>query len=161
MRITRLGLLGALVLGVTGCQEKEFGPFTTEVPPLAFVRYINALPDTNNTTVRFVDQLEFTPMTFLNVPFRGLAQGNYQGLEAGARRFKVFTYDPNLASSANGLGATTVQLADTTFTFLAGKYYTVLHMGCYRSPCRRAARPRRSSSSMTTSRRRTRPSSSA
>ncbi|MFM8566327.1 MAG: DUF4397 domain-containing protein [Gemmatimonadota bacterium] len=134
MRITRLGLLGALVFGVTGCQEKEFGPFTTEIPPLAFVRYINALPDTNNTTVRWVDQLEFTPMSFLNVPFRGLAQGNYQGLEAGSRRFKVFTYDPNLASSGNGLGATTAQLADTAFAFQAGKYYTILHMGCYRSP---------------------------
>lgn len=133
MRIARFSLLGALVLGAIGCQEKDAGPFTTEIPPLAFVRYINAVPDTNNLTVRWVDQLEFTPMTFVNVPFRGLGQGNYQGLEAGSRRFKVFTYDPNLSTSAGGLGATTAQLADTTFTFQAGKYYTLLHMGFART----------------------------
>jgi hypothetical protein len=133
MRIARFSLLGALVLGAIGCQEKDAGPFTTEIPPLAFVRYINAVPDTLNTTVRWVDQLQFTPMTFVNVPFRGLGQGNYQGLEAGSRRFKVFTYDPNLSTSAGGLGATTAQLADTTFTFQAGKYYTLLHMGYART----------------------------
>ena len=133
MRIARFSLLGALMLGAIGCQEKDAGPFTTEIPPLAFVRYINAVPDTLNLTVRWVDQLEFTPMTFVNVPFRGLGQGNYQGLEAGSRRFKVFTYDPNLSTSAGGLGATTAQLADTTFTFQAGKYYTLLHMGYSRT----------------------------
>ena len=133
MRIARFSLLGALVLGAIGCQEKDAGPFTTEIPPLAFVRYINAVPDTNNLTVRWVDQITFTPMTFVNVPFRGLGQGNYQGLEAGSRRFKVFTYDPNLSTSAGGLGATTAQIADTTFTFQAGKYYTLLHMGFSRT----------------------------
>lgn len=125
MRIARLGMLGALVFAAAACQNDDGGATTPNIPPLAFVRYINAVPDTMNTTVRWIDQVEFTPTTFVNVPFRGMGQGGYQGLEAGSRRFRVFTYDPNFY--------TTAQLADTTFTFVAGEYYTLLHAGYARA----------------------------
>jgi len=133
MRLSRLSLVAALVLGAVGCKEADLAPVTAEIPPLAFVRYINAVPDTNNTVVRWIDQLEFTPQTFVNVPFRGLGQGGYQGLEAGARTLRVFTYDPNLNSSTNGLGATTAQLTELTYTYEPGKYYTLLHLGYART----------------------------
>lgn len=131
MRIARFAFVGALLLGAAACQTDDGGPVTAKIPPLAFVRYINAVPDTNNTTVRWVDQLDFTPMTFVNVPFRGMGQGGYQGLEAGSRHFRVFTYDPRLAGG--NTDAVTAQLADTTFSFVAGQYYTLLHLGFART----------------------------
>lgn len=125
MRIARLGMLGALLFAAAACQTDDGGATIPNIPPLAFVRYINAVPDTMNTTVRWVDEIQFTPTTFVNVPFRGLGQGNYQGLEAGSRRFRVFTFDPTFL--------TTDQLADTAFTFVAGQYYTLLHTGYARA----------------------------
>lgn len=131
MRFARIALVGALLFGAAACQTDDGGPVTSKIPPLAFVRYINAVPDTNNLTVRWVDQLDFTPQTFVNVPFRGLGQGGYQGLEAGSRHFRVFTYDPRLAGG--NTDAVTAQMADTTFQFVAGQYYTILHLGYART----------------------------
>lgn len=133
MRIARIGMLGALVLGAAACQTDDGGATTPNIPPLAFVRYINAVPDTFNLTVRFIDQVSYTPQTFVNVPYRGVGQGGYQGLRAGVRRFRVFTFDPNLNSNTNLLGASTAQLADTSFNFVAGQYYTLLHWGFSRA----------------------------
>ena len=131
MRIARIGLVGALLLGAAACQTEDGSAVSATIPPLAFVRYINAVPDTNNLTVRWVDQLDFSPQTFVNVAFRGMGQGGYQGLEAGSRHLRVFTHDPALAGNVGG--AVTAQLADTTFTFVAGQYYTLLHLGYART----------------------------
>jgi hypothetical protein len=133
MRLSRFSLFAALVLGAVGCKEADLSPVVAKIPPLAFVRYINAVPDTLNTTVRWIDKVEFTPQTFANVPFRGMGQGGYQGLEAGARTLRVFTYDPALNTSNSPLGATTAQLTELTHTFEAGKYYTLLHLGYARA----------------------------
>lgn len=132
MRIARISLVGALLFGVAACQTEDGSAVAANVPPLAYVRYINAVPDTNNLTVRWVDQIDFTPMTFVNVPYRGLGQGGYQGLEAGSRQFRVFTHDPRLTSNTTG-AAVTAQLADVTFNFVAGQYYTLLHFGYART----------------------------
>lgn len=99
------------------------------IPPLAYVRYINAVPDTNNTLVRWVDQVSFVPQTFVNVPYRGIGQGNYQGVDVRAKHIRVFTADfANFTAAIN-----TVVLLDTNITFEAGKYYTLLHSGYARS----------------------------
>ncbi len=136
MKFTRFTLLAVAALTAAACQTDDGALTPTEIPPLAFVRYINALPDTLSTTVRFVDQVEFSPQTFVAVPFRGLGGGNYQGTQAGSRSFKVFTYQVigPLAPAAGN----TVELADVTHTFEAGKYYTVLFSGFARggSPAR-------------------------
>ncbi len=124
MRLSRFALLGAAVSAMAGCSEPNDGPTLANNPPFAFVRYINAVPDTLNTTVRFIDQVQNSPMTFVNVPFRGLGQGNYQPTEAGARKFRVFTFSPDVSAAGN-----TNILVDTTITFEAGKYYTLLHLG--------------------------------
>ena len=56
MRLARFALLGAALTAVTGCSDSTEGPTTPNIPALAFVRYINAIPDTLNTTVRFIDE---------------------------------------------------------------------------------------------------------
>ena len=58
MRLSRFALLGVAVSAMVGCSEPSDGPTTPNTPPLAYVRYINAVPDTLNTTVRFIDQIE-------------------------------------------------------------------------------------------------------
>ncbi len=129
MRFSRLAGLVTAVMTMVGCSEPSDAPTTPNIPPLAYVRYINAVPDTLNTTVRFIDQVEYSPMTFVNVAFRALGQGNYQPTAAGSRKFRVFTAD---AVNFSAAGNTTV-LVDTTITFEAGKYYTLLHSGFARA----------------------------
>lgn len=129
MRLFRFVPLALAAVALAACSEASDDPTTPDVPPLAYVRYINAVPDTLNTTVRFIDQLQYSPMSFANVPFRGLGQGNYQPTAAGARKFRVFTADVVNFSAA---GNTTI-LVDTTITFEAGKYYTLLHSGFARA----------------------------
>ena len=125
MRLSRISLLGVAVSAMVGCSEPSNEPTTPNTPPLAFVRYINAVPDTLNTTLRFIDQVAYSPMSFANVAFRGLGQGSYQPTEAGSRKFRVFTADVTNYSTAGN----TQILVDTTITFEAGKYYTLLHLG--------------------------------
>lgn len=129
MRLTRLAMLTLGAALTAACSEPSNDPTTPDIPPLAYVRYINAVPDTLNTTVRFIDQVAWSPISFVNVPFRGLGQGNYQPTQAGSRKFRVFTTDATNFSTAGN----TVILVDTTLTFEAGKYYTLLHMGYARA----------------------------
>jgi len=124
MRIARSITLALAAMAAAAC-SREATVETPTIPPLAYVRYINAVPDTLNTTVRWIDELEFTPQTFINVPFRSQGQGGYQGLKAGSRKFRVFTADVSTFSTAGN----TQILVDTTITFDAGKYYTLLHVG--------------------------------
>ena len=126
MRISKFPLLVALsALGVVGCSTDDGSLTASSTPPLAFVRYVNALPDTMNTTVRWVDYLEFTPQTFVNVAFRAFGQGMYQGLKPGSRHFKIFNADiVNYSTAGN-----TAVLADVTQSFEANKYYTILFTG--------------------------------
>ena len=125
MRYTRIFTFAAVAFGLAACSEPSNEPKLAKLPPLAYVRYINAIPDTLNTTVRFQDQVEYSPQSFVNVAFRGLGAGNYQPTEAGNRKFKVFTAD---AVNWSVAGNTQV-LQDTDMSFEAGKYYTVLHAG--------------------------------
>lgn len=128
MRFFRTFSFLAVGVALVGCSEDGSKPTTPDVPPLAYVRYINAVPDTLSTTVRFVDQVKYSPMTWAAVPFRGLGQGNYQPTQAGARKLKVFTYSANYDVAGN-----TQVLVDTTLTFEAGKHYTLLHAGYARA----------------------------
>lgn len=129
MRFLSIALLAAAGVALTGCNDDDGGPSTPALPPGAYVRYINAVPDTLNTTVRFQNQVEYVPQTFVNVAFRAQGQGNYQFTQAGSQRFKVFTADFVTFSTAGN----TVVLVDTTITFEAGKYYTLLHTGYARA----------------------------
>jgi hypothetical protein len=131
MRFARNFLLLTLALGAVACADEDLGPTTAVIPPLAYVRYIHALPDTFATTVRWIDDIEFTPQTFTNVGFRTEGQGGFQGLRAGSRRFRVFTYQQNTLEFP--IAGNTTVLGDTTFNFVAGTYYTILHTGFTRT----------------------------
>ena len=140
MRFVRNTLLAALSFGALACSEPDSGPFIAKIPPTAIVRYIHALPDTFPTTVRWIDDIEFTPQTFVGVGFREYGQGGWQGLKAGNRRCRVFTYQQNTNNFP--VAGNTVILADTTFNFEAGKYYTILHTGFTRTGALPAAQLR-------------------
>lgn len=131
MRFARHFLLATLAFGAAACSDDDTGPTAAVIPPLAYVRYINATPDTFPHTVRWVDDLEFTPQTFINVGFRTEGQGGFQGLRAGSRRFKVFTYQQNVLNFP--IAGNTTVLKDTTFNFVAGQHYTIVYSGFTRT----------------------------
>lgn len=140
MRFARYFLLAALAFSATACQDEDLGPTATVVPPLAYVRYINAVADSFPHTVRWVDDIAFTPQTFTNVLFRTEGIGGFQGLRAGTRPFRVFTYQQNVLNFP--VAGNTTMLKDTTFNFERGKYYTILYTGFLRTGSTPAAQLR-------------------
>jgi hypothetical protein len=119
-------LMFALIVGagVSACAKGASD--VTQVPPLAYVRYINAVSDTFNMDFRAVDQVTYS-QPFLNTAFRSLGEGNYSGYQAGSRHIRVFldaasngTLDPSVSSTI---------MVDTTFNFTVGTHYTLLHIG--------------------------------
>jgi len=128
MRFQRLLFAVILACGATACAKDVVG-VAHPAPPLAYVRYINAVPDTFNLDFRAVDQVQYSE-PFLDVAFRGLGEGNYQGYQAGSRHIRVFL-DPNPSGVTVAVSPTVVStvMVDTTFTFTAGTYYTIVHVG--------------------------------
>jgi hypothetical protein len=132
MRFQRLIFAVILAAGVSAC-AKDVQGVTHTPPPLAYVRYVNAVSDTFNMDFRAVDQVDYS-QPFLNTAFRGLGDGNYQGYQAGSRHIRIFL-DPNPANNTVAVDpavASTV-MVDTTFSFTAGTYYTLLHVGSARA----------------------------
>jgi len=124
MRVKRIGLalFGALAVGCT----KDDGPFFAPQVPLAYTRFINAVPDTVGLDFRFVDFLEHSPFE-IQMTYRGFTP--YQGTGPGARHLRVF---PNPGGSPS-LGDVTQILLDETVTFEAGKYYSLVAVGFSRT----------------------------
>src|SRR5687768_4045801 len=126
MRVTRIGLALVGALMAVGC-EKDDGPFFAPQVPLAYTRFINAIPDTVSVDFRFIDLFEYSPFA-VQLPFRGFTP--YQGTAPGARALRVFT---NWGGDSVYLRHTTVRLVDETPTFEAGKYYTLAVVGYSRT----------------------------
>ncbi len=132
MRFQRLFFAVILACGVTACAKDVTG-VTHAPPPLAYVRYINAVPDTFAMDFRAVDQVQYS-QPFLNTAFRGLGDGNYQGYQAGSRHIRIFLDpSPSNTSQAVSVAVASTIMVDTTFTFTAGTYYTLVHVGAARS----------------------------
>ena len=110
-------LAGALL--VAACSDGGDDVILAPKVPLAYTRFVNAVPDTQPTDWRFIDQLENSP-TAIGLAFRGFSP--YQATAPGARKLRVFPADTNV---------TVVQqmLIDTTITLTAGTYYTLVHLG--------------------------------
>ena len=87
MRVTRIGLALVGALMAVGC-DKDDGPFFAPQVPLAYTRFINAIPDTGAVDFRFIDLLEYSPFA-VQLTYRGFTP--YQGTAPGARHLKVFT----------------------------------------------------------------------
>ena len=125
MRLPRVSFALVATL-VAACSESPTGnPKTNTPPPLAYVRYYNAVGDTLPLDFRPIDNVEFS-WPFLATPFRAQGLGGYQGYSTGARRIRVFPNSTDLAT-------TTSILADTTVTLTAGVYYTFTHVGYARA----------------------------
>lgn len=126
MRLLRhsLALLG--LVAVAAC-DRDNGPTDTSIGSRAFVRYVNAVPDTAALDFRFVDgQIQDSPQTFTGTAFRSLGLGGYRDIAPGSRRMRAFVNDTNITVASR-------IILDTTFTFEAGKYYSILHTGFVRS----------------------------
>ena len=128
MRFQRLIFAVILSCGVAACAKDATG-VTNTPPPLAYVRYVNAVSDTFDMDFRAVDQVAYS-QPFLNVAMRGLGDGNYQGYQAGSRHIRIFL-DPNPSGGTIAVDPTVVStvMVDTTYTFVAGSYYTLVHIG--------------------------------
>lgn len=125
IRNTLAALSGLAVL--TAC-DKDVSGVDTVLPDAAYIRYVNAVPDTSSLDFRFVDGgIEGSPQ-YSNVPFRSYTA--YQRIRPGARQMKVFT-NPN---AYNNSAAVAVQThVDTTFTFEPNARYTIMSYGYSRT----------------------------
>lgn len=130
MRLTRFRLFGLAALAaasaVAACRDENVT--TANRPPLAGVRYINAVNDTGRLDFRMVDQIQYSANTIAGaggLQFR--AGSEYFPTEAKARSIRVFSLADTLI--------TTVQqvVHDTVITFEANKNYTLLFMGSARN----------------------------
>jgi hypothetical protein len=127
MRFQRLIFAVIVGCGVSACAKSASD--VTQAPPLAYVRYVNAVSDTFNMDFRAVDQVTYS-QPFINTPFRSVGAGNYQGYQAGSRHIRIFL-DPASASgtaTADPTVSSTI-MVDTTVNFTVGAYYTLLQVG--------------------------------
>ena len=119
----RLALAIAMVASVASCDKSGLDPELAPKVPLAYVRFVNAVPDTGGTDWRFIDQIEYSPVMF-GVPFRSFSP--YQGALAGARRLRIFP-------TSTDINVTSQFFIDTTLTLAANTYYTIVHLGYTRT----------------------------
>ena len=131
-RISQLSALCLAVGVVNACTPEQV--VETDAVPTGGVRFINAVPDTNQLDFRFVDIVENSAhfripfrnnvVTTAGVPASTLIQ--YKPTQAGQRHFRIF-----LSDTAQAVASTV--LKDSTITVEAGKNYTVLLWG-YANP---------------------------
>ena len=121
MRLTRFAML-CLGLGLAAaCSDDDISSPT--IPPLAGVRFINAVPDTGAVDIRMIDQVEFTP-TASALNFRSGTE--HQPTEAKARHIRVFPNSTNIDVTQNFM-------LDTTITIEANTRITLLLTGSARA----------------------------
>ena len=121
MRLTRLTALFGTAIAIAGCSSDKIT--STSFPPLAGVRWINAVADTGAIDVRAIDQIEFSPVVNA-LAFRSGTE--HQPVEAKARHFRAFITSTNPAITSN-------PIVDTTITFAADQRYTVVLTGSART----------------------------
>lgn len=118
-------LLPCLAAGLALAACKDDGPTFVNNGPQAYVRFVNASPDSPNVTARFIDKVENT-FTWDRVGFRGNS-GNYIAVNAGARNLRVF-----LSGQGNNTtidSASTVLLDTAGVTLQPQTYYTFVMTG--------------------------------
>jgi hypothetical protein len=123
-RLQRLGLLVSAAV-LAGCNGQDTGVTVTNLGPLAYVRFVHAVPDRGPITGRWVDKVENwvgTPTSggALGISYRAVTP--FQGVSAGSRHFRLFPATTNIDS-------TQMVLADVTSDLAANTYYTFLVTG--------------------------------
>jgi hypothetical protein len=127
MRSPRNVLLAlTAVAAAAACRDDEIT--TASRPPLAGVRYINALADTGRVDIKMVDQLAYSANTNEGVGGITYRTGTrYYSTEAKARRIRVFAFQDSSAATVSSV------IHDTTLTFDADRNYTLLLTGSARA----------------------------
>jgi len=109
-------------VALAGCSSDATTVFNANNGPTAYIRFVNAVPDSGAGDWRFVDQIEGSPTAF-GLAFRSMFPGSgYQLLAAGNRHLKVF-------QTSTDIQQTQVVWFDTTFNFVANTHYTLLAAG--------------------------------
>lgn len=121
MRINRFVLLCLGVGAIGACSKDDVS--TTTPPPLAAVRYINAVADTGSVDIAMIDQVEWSAYA---KPLNFRAGSAYQPAEAKARHIRVFPTSLNAT-------ITSQILVDTTINLTAGSRVTLLLTGSARA----------------------------
>jgi hypothetical protein len=123
-RLQRLGLLVSAAF-LAGCNGQDTGVTVTNLGPLAYVRFVHAVPDRGPIVGRWVDKVE----NWVGTPTSGAALGisyrtvtPFQGVSAGSRHFRLFPATSNIDS-------TQMVIADVTSDLAANTYYTFLLTG--------------------------------
>jgi uncharacterized protein DUF4397 len=120
MKLRHTLVFGLAVAALAACSDDE-GKTTLQPGPKAFVRFVNAVPDTGTVDFRFVDHVENLP-SFLGVAFRANSGAGFTAVDPGTRPVRVFVSDTVVTT-------TTVRLIDTTLTLTAGSRYTLVYAG--------------------------------
>lgn len=118
--------LASVTLAVAGCDNTD--PNAGVAPParaLAFVRYVNAVPDTNGLNFRYLDRVDDS-QPFIGVQFRSFTP--YQGTPEGARPIRIFL-NPDAFPAAQSLAVSQTVIEERTVNLVAGRYYTIVHAG--------------------------------
>lgn len=122
MILKRLALFAVAAVSLAACSD-DAGPFLAPQRSQAFVRWVNAVPDTFALNLRFVDKVEGSAWWEIQA-FRFV--GNYQGVDAGSRHIKVF-------GSGNDLAHVSQVFTDVTVDFVEDQYYTIISTGSARA----------------------------
>ena len=125
MRTLALAVVVAGGAIIAGCNDNR-GAITAPTVPLAYTRFVDAVPDSGGMDWRFVDVIENSPTTF-GLNFRGTFPGaGYQATGPGSRHLRIF-------QSSTDINLTQKVLFDTTFNFTAGTHYTLVVAGNMRA----------------------------
>jgi len=125
MRVTRAILFGATAItAAIGCHPTGDSPNNAPVAQVAYTRFVNAVNDTGALDMRFVDQVQNSPVG-LAVQYRSFTF--YQATNPGGRLLRAFFDSVNTAQAVT---VSTTQVGnDTTLTLTAGTYYTIILLG--------------------------------
>ncbi len=119
--LSRTVLAALMVSALVACGEED-GPLVNAKQDLAYVRVVNAIPDTGIMIYRFTDKLE-NALDANGTAFRTASA--YQGYAPGARTFRAFM----LNAAASVIIAGGAPLIDQQVTLNANTYYTIVHFG--------------------------------
>ncbi len=131
-------LLGA---AVAACQKDTAGVYNPP-PPLAGLRFFDAVPDTTFMDFRTVDLVQYSPNA-VRARFRtggdpnGVSNGTnsppYQPIRTGSHDIRVFLDSAITGNSNNTLAVDTIVMFDTTMNFVENHNYTFILYGSARA----------------------------
>jgi hypothetical protein len=123
--LSRGARASTVLLLLTACRDST-GVDATDAQK-AFIRYVNAMPDTLGVDFHAVDIVENSP--YIATAFRDIKQAGYTPVAAGSRHFRVFLSNPGapVASTVSHV------LVDTMLSLETGARYTIAQAGFARA----------------------------